>query len=37
MRHAEKKYRQDKANQLEHNQVRRQRQLKCDLVSQTKE
>ena len=36
MRHAEKKYRQDKTNELKHNEFRRQRQLKCEIVTRTK-
>ena len=30
MRHAEKKYSQDKANELKHDEFRRLRRLKCD-------
>ena len=37
MRHAEKKYRQDKTQELKHNEFRRQRQLKCEPVTRTKE
>ena len=36
MRLAEKKYGQDKTNELKHNEFRRQRQLKCELVTRTK-
>ena len=36
MRHAEKKYTQDKTNELKHNQLRRLRQLKWELVTRTK-
>ena len=36
MRHAEKKYRQDKTNELKNNEFRRLRQLKCELVNRTK-
>ena len=36
MRHAEKKYRQDKTNELKRNEFRRLRHLKCELVTRTK-
>ena len=36
MRHAEKKYRQDKTNEIKHNEFLRLRQLKCELVTRTK-
>ena len=36
MRLAEKKYRQDKINELKHNEFQRLRQLKCELVTRTK-
>ena len=36
MRHAEKKYRQGKTNELKHNEFRRLCQLKCDVVTRTK-
>ena len=36
LRHEEKKYRQDKANELKHNEFRPLRHLKCELVTRTK-
>ena len=36
MRYAEKKYRQDKTNEIKHNEFRRLRQFKCELVTRTK-
>ena len=36
MRHAGKIYRQDKTNKNKHNQFRRLRQIKCELVTRTK-
>ena len=35
MRHAEKKYMEDKTNELKHNEFRRLGQLKCDWVTLT--
>ena len=37
MRHAENKYGKEKANELKHNDFRRLRQFKCELVTRTKE
>ena len=34
--HAEKKYRQDKENELKHNEFRSLGQIKCELVTRTK-
>ena len=36
IKHAEKKCRQDKTNELKHNEFRRLYQLKCELVTRTK-
>ena len=35
IRHAEKKHRQDEANEVKHNEFRRLYQLKCELVTRT--
>ena len=36
MRHAEKKYRQDKTNDMKRNEFRQLRQLNCEIVTLTK-